>query len=88
MASFYARVVVEGTNTPQSIQVQARSTAEAKKLTEPKVGRVGRRVNNPQSLGRPPSWYRYRSQNVAKAGSVADCCQGIYSWIRDLSSVS
>ena len=58
MASFYARVVVAGTSTPQSIQVQARSTAEAKKLIESKVGRVGRWVNNPQSLSRPPSWYR------------------------------
>lgn len=61
MAQYYARVRIEGTSTPQLIEVQASGPSEAKKLIEARLGKVKSWVNSPQTrstrLG-PPSWYK------------------------------
>ena len=56
--TYYARAVVKGTHTPQLVEVQAGSQAEAKKLIEARLSRVQRYSNGPISDRKPPSWYK------------------------------
>ena len=56
--TYYARVTVQGTTTPQSVQVQAGSSTEAKKLIEARVGKVKTWNNSPTAPRKPPSWFR------------------------------
>ena len=58
MATFYAKVVIEGTTTPQNVQVQAGSRSEAQRLIEARVGRVKSWRNGPSNYSKPPSWFR------------------------------
>ena len=58
MATFYARFVVEGTTTTQTMAVQASSQREAKTLIENRAGRVKRWVISPSAKSKPPSWYK------------------------------
>ena len=59
MANYYSKVVVEGTHTPQLVEVQAGSTTEAKRVIEARYGKVRYR-NGPtrESGNKPPSWFR------------------------------
>ena len=57
MSLYYAKVVVQGTTTPQKIHVEASSIAEAKRLIEERIGKVGRFVLGPVAASKPPSWY-------------------------------
>lgn len=56
--TYYARAVVKGTSTPQLVEVQAGSQAEAKKLIEARLGPIQRYSAGPQSGQKPPSWYK------------------------------
>lgn len=59
MSTYYARVKVEGTNTPQPIRVQAGSSQEARKLIEAKFGgKVKTWVNLPMPRRIPPPWFK------------------------------
>ena len=56
--TYYARATVRGTTTPQSVQVQAGSSSEAKKLIEARLGKVKHWNNSPVPAPKPPSWFR------------------------------
>ena len=59
--TFYARVRIEGTSTPQMIEVQAGGSNEARKLIEARLGKVKSWLNAPQGRSKalgPPSWYK------------------------------
>ena len=58
MATYYARAQVEGTNTPQCVQVEAVTQTEAKRLMEARIGKIKRFLNAPQRAQKPPFWYR------------------------------
>ena len=57
-STYYAKVRVEGTNTPQCVQVQASGKTEAKRLVEGRVGEVKSWVNGPLVKSKPPSWFK------------------------------
>ena len=65
MSTYYAKVVLEGTSTPQLFEVQASSLREAKVLIE---GRAGIKVrhwrNSPTAATRPPSWYTHSQRRL------------------------
>lgn len=56
--TYYARARVAGTNTPQCVQVEAGSTAEAKRLMEARIGKIKSFANGPVTGRKPPVWYR------------------------------
>ena len=58
MATFYARVRIRGTTTPQQVRVEAGSSMEAKKLIESQYGKVQNWLVAPSAHNRPPSWYK------------------------------
>ena len=56
--TYYARVTIQGTTTPQSVQVQAANSVEAKKLIEARLGKAKHWNNGPVAASKPPSWFR------------------------------
>ena len=58
MATYYAKAQVEGTHTPQCIQVEAGSQTEAKRLMEARIGKIKRFSIAPVPARKPPPWYR------------------------------
>lgn len=59
--TFYARVRIQGTSTPQMIQVEAGGSNEARRLIEARLGKVQTWLNAPQGRAKsqgPPSWYK------------------------------
>ena len=50
MADYFARVVFAGTSTPQSLNVQASSAAEARKVIDSMYGQVKRYASNPTRM--------------------------------------
>lgn len=59
--TFYAKVRIEGTSTPQVIEVQAGGSNEARKLIEARLGKVKNWLIAPQGRAKgqkPPSWYK------------------------------
>ena len=58
--NYYAKIVLAGTSTPQSVQVRAASTSEAKKLIEAQFGKVKSWRYQPtiaHGSGNPPGWW-------------------------------
>ena len=58
MATYYARAQVQGTSTPQCVQVEAGSQTEAKRLIEARIGKIKSYRNGPVAARKPPHWYR------------------------------
>lgn len=59
MATYYARVRIEGTTTPQDVKVEANGITEAKRLIEMRLGgKVKSWLKSPTASSKLPSWFK------------------------------